>query len=299
MLKFSKRAPQPDEILLTTGELEALSPTPRPAPAPPSRPRAKAPIFARRAQQDSDDDAMTHAFMRRQLAPPSPSSITPVAMMADASASHGVVLPPPSTAKKTLVRALVLMASGASVGVLIAMVLQARAPAPAPAAAAPAETAHVAALRPTQPASLAPAQLAPAQPSPQGAPAQPLVVPTTPAKPVVTGTPITAAGAPAASAPVAGVTMAPLTVVPPAKGEGASAPHAGKDAPAKDAKDAKKGVKAAAPPPPPVAGKATTVNVLKGTVSKTPTPAGVGAPRKSEKDEDILKRAQQTTSDTL
>lgn len=286
MLKFSKRPKLPEEFLLTTGELEALSPTPaRPPEPPPSKAKNLAPVFARRAH-DSDHD-MTRAYRRDESrtgvgGAQAPHSMSPMSMPADASASHGRLV---VRSHSTLVRALVLMASGASVGVLIAMVLQARSAAQAPASQV------------AEPTYVVPGRVVQTSPDALVAPqAQaPLVVPTTAAQPVAVGAPVAPQAAPpAAHAPPSGsgLVLAPLSVVPPKDPREASAP------PKQGAAPAPKGGPPAAQPPPKGAAPAAKVQVttLKPTVTKqTPAPS---APRK-EKDEDILKQAQQTTTNTL
>lgn len=281
MLKFSKRPKLPEEFLLTTGELEALSPTPaRPPEPPPSRAKNLAPVFARRAH-DSDHD-MTRAFRRDESrtgvgSAQAPHSMSPMSMPADASASHGQLV---VRRHPTLVRALVLMASGASVGVLIAMVLQARSASPSPAAQV------------AEPTYVVPGRVVQTPPDALVAP-QPLVVPTTAAQPVAVGAPLAPQPAPpsAHAAPPSGLVLAPLSVVPAKDPREASAPPKPGVAPAAKGGPPAPPAQRAAPPAAKV-----QVTTLKPTVTKqTPPPPG---PRK-EKDEDILKQAQQTTTNTL
>jgi hypothetical protein len=213
---------------------------------------------------------MTRAYVREGQrpkygydAPKAPGSVAPVAMPADASASHGAVV---VRGRPMFVRALVLMASGASVGILIAMVLHARGAATHPhAAAAVGDPTH------EVPSHV---QTAPVPPPLPPLAQTPLVIPQSPAK---------------ASATPKGIVAPPLQVVPPSK-DGAHKPNDKAPAHAANGKTAA--------PPPPVTGKKIVMG-LQPQVEKTPQKAPAPPPRKTENDADILKRAQQTTSDTL
>ncbi len=251
-MPFARPIERAPALVLTTSEFEAMG---QPARFERSRHTpmpSRQPIFAR----GGADVQPTHAFSR---IPPAPvSTIAPVS--ADRSGPQFVTAGTRVARERSaFLRALVLMASGASVGVLLAMIAQPRLDAPAPRAAAqPQDTGVARIVAPVSPpaAATAPPRVSRGMVPPRRT-VDPAPSPTTPYGTTITTT-VTKRDANGGV-----IVEAPVTVAPP-------------------------------PPPPKATGKARGGIAPRG--KQPPVTKSTLTPRAKlgEKDEDLLQRAKDT-----
>jgi hypothetical protein len=318
VLPFSKRPPPPDEYLLRSGDLEAVrqdpysmrTPAPQsyaPAsyPPPASQSYAPPPAFVRQAPQSAP-----YGFAQQQYghqndlsAPPPPHSLAPMAMTSDpmssgrfsttgASHTHSATMGGRDS-KPSLKWGIMIALSGALLGGVLGLGMDARRQSARAAAAAEANAAAPAvvaaalpAAAPVQPVVVAP-RTAPAPVALAAAPVAnalvaPAVIPPAPvaAAPVVT--------APPAPAPVV-LAAAPAIVVP----KGAAHPRAAVKP---------HGFLATKVTPPRAPEPKAEAPEPKQAKAETPKPEPKAAPRKDASTSDamkILEAANKDTTNTL
>lgn len=242
VLPFSKRPPPPDEYLLRSGDLEAVRQDPyslrTPQPyAPASQSYAPPPAFVRQAPQHAPYGFSQQSYGGNDLsAPPPPHSLAPMAMTADPMSSGPFSTTGMSRAHDTTMNArdgkpsikwgIMIALSGALLGGVLGLGMDARRQSARAAAAAeakeaaPAVVVAVAAPAPVQPVAIAPRAAAPAAPA-VPAVANALVAPAVVAPPVAAAPVAPVVVAPPAPAPVV-LAAAPAVVVP----KGAAHPRA-------------------------------------------------------------------------